>query len=92
MIKMLPRKNLHIPMMMMNNLKFIILLFFFWISFNNFAQENIKHTVVKGETITNIFQKYNVTPSDIYSLNPEVLNGLQENNILIIPIPVIYIY
>jgi LysM repeat protein len=85
---MLPRKNLHIPMMMMNNLKFIILLFFFWISFSNFAQENIKHTVVKGETITNISQKYNVTPSDIYSLNPEVLNGLQENSILIIPIKI----
>lgn len=85
---MLPRKNLNITMMKMNNLKFIILISFFLIFFNIFAQENIKHTVVKGETITNISQKYNVTPSDIYSLNPEVLNGLQENSILIIPIKI----
>jgi LysM repeat protein len=86
MIKILQRKNLPIRMKKMNsNLKHTINLVFFWIIFFCYAQENIKHTVVKGETITSISEKYNVTPSEVYNLNPEVLNGLQENIILIIP-------
>nr|MBP6586057.1 LysM peptidoglycan-binding domain-containing protein [Flavobacterium sp.] len=33
-----------------------------------------KHTVQKGETITQIAQKYKVTPYDIYRLNPDAQN------------------
>ena len=44
-----------------------------------------KHTVVKGETITQIAQKYKVTPYDIYRLNPDAQNGIQENAVLLIP-------
>ena len=44
-----------------------------------------KHTVQKGETITQIAQKYKVTPYDIYRLNPDAQNGIQENAILLIP-------
>lgn len=44
-----------------------------------------KHTVQKGETITQIAQKYKVTPFDIYRLNPDAQNGIQENAILLIP-------
>jgi LysM repeat protein len=45
----------------------------------------IKHTVSQGETITQIAQKYKVTPFDIYKLNPDAQNGIQLNSILLIP-------
>lgn len=49
-------------------------------------QENYtKHTVLKGETILQIAQKYKVTPYDIYRLNPDSQNGIQLNSILLIP-------
>lgn len=44
-----------------------------------------KHTVGKGETVTQIAQKYKVTPLDIYTLNPDARNGVKENTILLIP-------
>lgn len=44
-----------------------------------------QHTVAKGETITQIAQKYRVTPYDIYRLNPDAQNGIQENAVLLIP-------
>jgi len=44
-----------------------------------------KHTVEKGETVTQIAQKYKVTPLDIYTLNPDARNGVKENTILLIP-------
>jgi len=47
--------------------------------------KTIKHTVGKGETVTQIAQKYNVTPLDIYTLNPDARNGVKENTILLIP-------
>ncbi|AWG25631.1 hypothetical protein FK004_10610 [Flavobacterium kingsejongi] len=50
------------------------------------AQGNyIKHTVEKGETITQIAKKYKVTPYDIYKLNPDAQNGVQEKAVLLIP-------
>ena len=55
-------------------------------SFGVFSQEkNITHKVEKGETITQIAQKYNVTPLDIYQLNPDAQRGLKPNSILLIP-------
>lgn len=55
-------------------------------SLNGISQEkNTTHKVAKGETITQIAQKYNVTPYDIYQLNPDAQNGLKPNTILLIP-------
>lgn len=55
-------------------------------SFNGFSQEkSITHKVEKGETITQIAQKYNVTPYDIYKLNPDAQSGLKPNSVLLIP-------
>lgn len=55
-------------------------------TFNSFAQEkNTTHKVVKGETITQIAQKYNITPYDIYQLNPDAKNGLKVDTVLLIP-------
>ena len=50
-----------------------------------FGQNYTKHTVVAGETITQIANKYKVTPYDIYKLNPDSQNGIQLNSILLIP-------
>lgn len=50
-----------------------------------FGQNYTKHTVAKGETITQIAQKYKVTPYDIYKLNPDSQNGIQPDAILLIP-------
>jgi LysM repeat protein len=41
--------------------------------------------VAKGETVTQIAKKYEVTPFDIYRLNPDTKNGVQENTTLLIP-------
>jgi LysM repeat protein len=48
------------------------------------ANEYIKHTVLAGENITQISKKYKITPYDIYILNPEAKNGINENDILLI--------
>ncbi len=50
-----------------------------------FAQNYTKHKVAKGETITQIAQKYKVTPYDIYKLNPDSQSGIQLDAILLIP-------
>jgi LysM repeat protein/ABC-type branched-subunit amino acid transport system substrate-binding protein len=55
-------------------------------SLNGFSQEkNSTHKVEKGETIAQIAQKYNVTPYDIYKLNPDAQAGLKPNTVLLIP-------
>lgn len=56
--------------------------------FNVDAQENkyLKHKVAKTETVTQIAQKYRVTPYDIYRLNPDSQRGIQENDIILIPV------
>ena len=65
----------------------LILAFFLIITQIGFAQQekSINHKVVKGETIYQISKKYNVTPDEIFKINPDAKNGVQENNILIIP-------
>ncbi|MFK7060398.1 LysM peptidoglycan-binding domain-containing protein [Flavobacterium oreochromis] len=44
----------------------------------------IKHKVIKGENISQIAQKYGVTPAEIYSLNPDARTKIAENTILVI--------
>jgi LysM repeat protein len=65
--------------------KKVILVFVALISFAVNAQNFTKHKVVQGDTITQIALKYNCTPSEIYSLNPDAQNGIQLDAILIIP-------
>lgn len=51
------------------------------------AQDPIrKHTVASNETITTIAQYYDVTVEDIQKLNPGIVNGIKESDVLIIPI------
>ena len=56
-------------------------------TYSAFAQvKTITHKVEKGETIIQIAQKYNVTPYDIYQLNPDAQTGLKPKSVLLIPI------
>lgn len=55
-------------------------------NYNVFSQEKTTtHKVQKGETISQIAIKYNVTPFDIYQLNPDAQSGLNPNSVLLIP-------
>ncbi|MBP6557685.1 MAG: LysM peptidoglycan-binding domain-containing protein [Flavobacterium sp.] len=71
----------------MKNQIIFSLLFVLSITFSASAKQDkyVKHTVVQGETITLIAQKYKVTPFDIYKLNPDSQNGIQLNSVLLIP-------
>lgn len=44
-----------------------------------------KHSVKKGETVRDIAQKYNVTPFDIYRINPDSKKEIKEKMVLLIP-------
>lgn len=50
-----------------------------------FAQETITHKVERGETIAEIAKKYQVTPYDIYKLNPDAQDKLKPRMVLLIP-------
>ncbi len=64
-------------------------IFLFFVFFNTWAnaQKNnfTEHTVKAKETVFSIAKKYEVTPFDIYRLNPDAKNGIQENITLLIP-------
>ncbi|TRX37457.1 LysM peptidoglycan-binding domain-containing protein [Flavobacterium sp. ZT3R18] len=63
-----------------------VLFFIGFVSNVSFSQESAaKHTVLKGETITQIAQNYKTSPSEIYRLNPETQNGIAENQVILVP-------
>lgn len=49
------------------------------------GQKNATHVVVKGETLYAIAKKYQITPEDIIKNNPDAVNGIKENQTLLIP-------
>ena len=69
----------------MNRILISFCLFFFSLSTAAFAQNYTKHTVTRGETITQIAAKYKVTPYDIYKLNPDSQGGIKENDVILVP-------
>ncbi len=67
------------------SIKSLFILIFF-ISLNSFSQEKSKkHKIQKGETITSIAKKNNISIKEIYDLNPNVNKVLKLNSILLIP-------
>ena len=63
-----------------------LLVFLLWTLLSTAQAANYtKHTVSKGETITQIALKYAVTPFDIYRLNPDSQTGIKENDVLLVP-------
>lgn len=64
----------------------VIVLTFFLTSISVFSQDNsLKHTIIKGETISSIAKKYNVSIAAIYKLNPKAKKTLHLNQVLLIP-------
>ncbi|NHN26857.1 LysM peptidoglycan-binding domain-containing protein [Flavobacterium jejuense] len=65
----------------------LLILFFVFISCAAKAKQDnfLRHNVEKGETIYQISRKYQITPFDIYRLNPDAKNGIQEGTVLLIP-------
>lgn len=60
----------------------LILLF----SFNIVSAQNYStHKVKEGETIEIISERYNLTPEDVYGLNPDAKKELKVGSVLIIP-------
>lgn len=63
-----------------------VVLFLFLNSLSVFSQEKFtRHTVSKGETISEIAQQYNIKPAAIYELNPDARNGIKFKTVLLIP-------
>lgn len=61
-------------------------LFLFMCFHIGLAQETtLKHTVASDETLIDIAQRYNVALEDIQELNPNAINGIKENDVLVIP-------
>ncbi|MDH7444375.1 PBP1 and LysM peptidoglycan-binding domain-containing protein [Aquimarina sp. 2201CG14-23] len=65
-----------------------VLLFFFvlFITSIGFAQQYKSHKVAKGENVYRIAKRYNTTPEAIYKINPNAKEGIQEGQILAIPV------
>ena len=49
-----------------------------------FGQGFQEHTVVAGETISTIVEKYKVTPYELYQLNPDAEAGLKVGEVLVL--------
>ena len=63
-----------------------VFLFILFSSMNVFSQENYtRHTVSKGETISEIAQHYGVKTKSIYELNPKAKKGIKFRTVLLIP-------
>lgn len=69
----------------MNRIIISFCIFFLSITLNASAQNYTKHTVAKGETVTQLAARYKVTPYDIYRLNPDSQSGIKENDVILIP-------
>lgn len=63
-------------------MKFFITGIFFLFTSLGFSQENLQHTVRKGESLYSISKKYNVTVSQLETLNPAAKKGLAINSII----------
>lgn len=63
---------------------FCTMLFLAMVSAVSAQQKVVKHVVEKGETITQIAQKYATTTAEIYALNPDAKLGLKLNQVLLI--------
>jgi len=65
-----------------------VLLFFFvlFITSFGFAQQYKSHKVIQGENVYRIAKRYNTTPEAIFKINPTAKEGIQEGQILAIPV------
>lgn len=69
-------------------MNFFLKTLFLLLLVSNFACSQAKvitYKVANNETIDQISKKYNVTPQEIYKLNPDAQKGLKPNMVLMIP-------
>ncbi len=66
---------------------FLLLLSVLTFGFSAMSQPDnyLRHKVAPKETVTQIAQKYRITPYEIYRLNPDARAGLREGEFLLIP-------
>jgi LysM repeat protein len=68
------------------SVKFIVVVLVLSLTYEAYSQGEInQHVVLKGETINQIALRFKVTPNEIYKLNPDALNGLKFDMVLLIP-------
>ena len=60
------------------------LLFIIGVSGTVFGQGFQEHTVATGETLSTIVEKYQVTPYELYQLNPDAEDGLEVGEVLVL--------
>ena len=70
----------------MKNVFLFLSLFLLCISIGNAQETTIKHTVEKGETVFQLSRRYNVTPEEIYALNPSAVDIIKIGEVLSIPL------
>ena len=69
----------------MKLLKVVFFVFLFSSCVAQNSQDGVqKHIVAKGETVYQIAKQYQITPFDIYRLNPDAKEGIQENTTLFV--------
>jgi len=70
----------------MNKIKLSILLLFL-VTLSVFSQEKkyITYQAQKGETIQTISVKFSITPYNLLQLNPDIKDGIAENQLIIVP-------
>ncbi|MFD0965036.1 LysM peptidoglycan-binding domain-containing protein [Pseudofulvibacter geojedonensis] len=66
----------------MKKLAFIVLFVFGFIA-NTLAQGFVEHTVKEGETVAAIVQQYEVSPYELYELNPDAKEGIVAGAVLV---------
>jgi len=59
------------------------LLFIIGTSITVFGQGFQEHSVVAGETLSTIVEKYQVSPYELYQLNPDVKEGVEVGDVLV---------
>ena len=62
---------------------FLGLLFILGVSLTAFGQGFKEHTVVAGETLSIIVEKYQVSPYELFQLNPDIEDGLEVGEVLV---------
>jgi LysM repeat protein len=63
---------------------FLGLLFVLGVSITTFAQGFKEHTVTIGETLSTIVEKYQVSPYELFQLNPDAEDGLEVGEVLVL--------
>ncbi|HSO88949.1 MAG TPA: LysM peptidoglycan-binding domain-containing protein [Draconibacterium sp.] len=57
-----------------------------WVSESNTQGKYFNHTIISGETMFGITQKYHITEEELKAINPELKNGFRAGAVIRIPV------